>query len=476
MVNFREPAVALQDFAVLKNFWHAINGLYIWEFFTTLDYEWNILRGRRPYRWTIWIYSLTRVTTLVAVILNFVDLDATTRIDCQVGSACRVQVITILIRMCHDLEVWITFELIFSYLGVAAASLLIVLRVYVAYLPVPNPALIEASSIAIWNRNKIVVAIATGVWAVNVAVIIQGKSHPTDDHQCLLTLDLLPGIVRLRSIWSESLRTCLVLNSEINKANITVTLITDVVLLLTVLAGLIGLRRLGGGAFGIGRILWNQGVIWLLLATIAEVPPTIFIYLDLNGAVYSFPVFYMRVSRLTPVLKITDPFNLMFQFPGLITLAIAATRMYRSLTDFVSGSTNMCDSLPLPSSAFRFSRSSMTLISVSQSVQGHEIKPPNAKRNSPAPIPSTRIEVSVDTAYEQFPTSQTSHHGLCTGNVTSGEQPGDKPDGLSPAIDLEAAVWTDCEGRKHNLCRSGLVAYSTERLSSLPHQADPISS
>src|SRR5712691_9397461 len=26
-----------------------------WEFFTTLDYEFNVIRGRRPYRWTIWV-------------------------------------------------------------------------------------------------------------------------------------------------------------------------------------------------------------------------------------------------------------------------------------------------------------------------------------------------------------------------------------------------------------------------------------
>lgn len=26
-----------------------------WEFFTTLDYEWRVIRGHRPYRWTIWV-------------------------------------------------------------------------------------------------------------------------------------------------------------------------------------------------------------------------------------------------------------------------------------------------------------------------------------------------------------------------------------------------------------------------------------
>jgi hypothetical protein len=29
--------------------------LLSWEFFTTLDFEWSIIRGNRPYRWTIWV-------------------------------------------------------------------------------------------------------------------------------------------------------------------------------------------------------------------------------------------------------------------------------------------------------------------------------------------------------------------------------------------------------------------------------------
>ena len=26
-----------------------------WEFIITLDFEWDVIRGRRPYRWTIWV-------------------------------------------------------------------------------------------------------------------------------------------------------------------------------------------------------------------------------------------------------------------------------------------------------------------------------------------------------------------------------------------------------------------------------------
>ena len=39
-----------------------------------------------------------------------------------------------------------------------------------------NKALIDATSAAIWNRSKIAVAMAIGVWAINVIFIIQGMS------------------------------------------------------------------------------------------------------------------------------------------------------------------------------------------------------------------------------------------------------------------------------------------------------------
>ena len=29
-----------------------------WEFFTTLEYEWDVIRGHRPYRWTIGVCTL----------------------------------------------------------------------------------------------------------------------------------------------------------------------------------------------------------------------------------------------------------------------------------------------------------------------------------------------------------------------------------------------------------------------------------
>jgi len=43
------------------------------------------------------------------------------------------------------------------------------------YVRIPNQALIGALSIAIWNKNKVVMSMAIGTWGINVALLIQGK-------------------------------------------------------------------------------------------------------------------------------------------------------------------------------------------------------------------------------------------------------------------------------------------------------------
>jgi hypothetical protein len=88
-----------------------------------------------------------------------------------------------------------------------------------------------------------------------------------------------------------------VTNLHISELNILVTLATDISLLLIMFVGLLRLGFHERGAFGLGRLLWKQvsywclsldlvlsaysvarvhkGVIWLLVATIAEVPPAV---------------------------------------------------------------------------------------------------------------------------------------------------------------------------------------------------------
>jgi hypothetical protein len=84
---------------------------------------------------------------------------------------------------------------------------------------------------------------------------------------------------------------------ESNKQTAVAMLITDIVLFCIMLVGLLRLRQRGGGMFELGRLLWKQvrlwqslmpscspyayvtsvheGVIWLLIAAAAEIPPTV---------------------------------------------------------------------------------------------------------------------------------------------------------------------------------------------------------
>ncbi|KAH9992897.1 hypothetical protein BJV77DRAFT_408306 [Russula vinacea] len=255
--KFNAGQIVLEtDYWALTKLWHAVDALYLWEFVTTLDYEWSIIRGQRHYRWTIWVYSLTRVATLLAVILNLIGLDATTQINCQA---------------------WATFNFTFAYLALSSSSLLVAFRV-----------------IAIWGKNKIVVALVVSVWGINVSCLSQ-------------------GITRIRSGWDSEKRACVVLNIRSNKLTMIVILVTDIILLSTMLVGLLRMRRRCGDTFALGRLLWTQGVIWLLIGTAAELTPVVFVSLYLS-----------------------DAWSIMFLFPALLTMSIAATRMYRSLTDLIS--------------------------------------------------------------------------------------------------------------------------------------------
>ncbi|KAI9511309.1 hypothetical protein F5148DRAFT_355582 [Russula earlei] len=334
MANNNNPAVIAQDF--FGKLFLTVNGLYIWEFFTTLDYEWSVIQQRRPYRWTIWLYSLTRLATLMAVVVSLINLDVTSPINCHLGVA---------------------FALIFAYIAAAAASMLVVLRVT-----------------AIWNRNKIVSAIAISTWMANVATLIR-------------------GIVLLHSESSpvSDIGECYVPNTTSSRLTFIMALCIDIVLLLIMLIGLLRWRLGEGDQIPIARFLWTQGLIWLLITTISYVPLVVFISLNINAA-----------------------FNILFQNPAFVTLSIASTRMYRTLTDY--GSRDMFFSMP--------------------KISG--FTPPETNRIRFAPMSSSdRSEVVVRTDCERYGTSQTSHYNS---HVIKDGQLHDKPHGQNIQDDVESGV------------------------------------
>jgi hypothetical protein len=147
--------------------------------------------------------------------------------------------------------------------------------------------------IAIWNRNKVVAVIATTIWSINGGFFIQSISQ-----------------------FSYASGHCKALSVQAIKIAMIVSFLTDVFLLIIMLVGLFRLDCHRHGALATGRFLWNQCVIWLLLATVAGVVPVVFVCLDLN-----------------------EPLSTIFRAPWITAMSIAATRMYRGLDDFLSSNT-----------------------------------------------------------------------------------------------------------------------------------------
>ncbi|KAH9177944.1 hypothetical protein EDB89DRAFT_1294415 [Lactarius sanguifluus] len=256
MVDWNSPQTFFANSLTLVKLIHIFDGIYIWEYFTTLWFEWEVLvTKKRQWRWTMLIYIGTRLTALAGVCTELVGFNLTTRFNCQA---------------------WLLSVYITCYPAFALNSLLILLR-----------------TIAIWERKLIMSVALTAVWLTNVAFLIH-------------------GVTLARGVWLPLANACFVVDSHKARLNVLMSTVTDLILLF---AMIIGVLRLQSDS-STWRMLYRHGIVWILLATVGLVPPTIFLFLNLN-----------------------EPMNIMFQTPAMVIMTICATRLYRSLVSFGNRST-----------------------------------------------------------------------------------------------------------------------------------------
>ncbi|KAI0295835.1 hypothetical protein B0F90DRAFT_1820274 [Multifurca ochricompacta] len=263
MTDWQSPAVVAANFSALVKLVHAMGGVLIWDFVSNLDFDISFFTGKRKLLSSYWIYMGARWCPLFAVITLLIGFNAKREINCEVRLRlpCSDEKETeppsrhglylsmyegFLLQRRH-LESFVTIQA-FAYLSFVFASALIVLRIA-----------------AIWERNKVAIALASVAWLTNAGSYI----HST---------------ATVRAGWTGN--TCAVLNTSESKINI-----------------------MKGGVWW---LLYTQGLAWIVVVTLAEVPAAVFIVLNLNGAM-----------------------NLMFQVPELIIMALGASRIYRALVDFV---------------------------------------------------------------------------------------------------------------------------------------------
>jgi len=242
MVSQDDPSVIYKDYLTLIKFDHAIAGIYIWETVFTAGFELDVLRGKRPYRWTIWLYLGTRYCGLLTFILIIIGEDGG-KVSCNAFSIAGA---------------------VLMYASWAFASLILVLRV-----------------IAIWNRQRIVSFLSVCLWLAGVATY---------------TLTTMTGLHNA----------CTGLGFHKYLSAVVVTLVIDIIFLMSMLIGL--LRHAHRSSTGIWYLLYQQCIIWMALACIAEVPIVVFLILNLKG-----------------------DWDAMSVDTGITILSIGAARLYRSL-------------------------------------------------------------------------------------------------------------------------------------------------
>jgi len=188
-----------------------------------------------------------RWCTLLVVILEFVafDSDMSHQMDCQA---------------------LVTIDLTFATLSFLFASALVILRIY-----------------ALWEQNNIVIAISSTIWLANAVSYVY-------------------SLATLRGQRFGDL--CVIDNLLHTRVCIFSTFITDLALLVLMLLGVLRWKKTHERS-GIWELLYTQGLAWVALFTLVEVPPVVFIMLNLN-----------------------DPMDLMFMAPGAICTTVGASRMY----------------------------------------------------------------------------------------------------------------------------------------------------
>ncbi|KLO09516.1 hypothetical protein SCHPADRAFT_979721 [Schizopora paradoxa] len=83
MVDWQSPAEIARDGQVFSNLVHCLLGLYLWELFTSLKFDYDIFSRKRRFKWPMIFYFLGRYALFCALLGITISLNVTTEINCQ---------------------------------------------------------------------------------------------------------------------------------------------------------------------------------------------------------------------------------------------------------------------------------------------------------------------------------------------------------------------------------------------------------
>ncbi|KAF8127813.1 hypothetical protein K438DRAFT_917635 [Mycena galopus ATCC 62051] len=258
MVNWKSPAEIIKDGVAFERFIHALLGLYIWEWFTSLDFDWEYVSGQREFKWPMIFYFLNRYCLLIALIGIAVASNVISEVNCQS---------------------LYTFNSCFGNAAIGLASINLSLR-----------------TIAVWNQRRFIVVLL-------VAIILGHWS-------------LLLHAILLKATW-DPVQGCVITSTDnrLLAATFIYGMSFDfIVLCLTTYKLLFPT----GGKSRLVSLIFNDGLIYFVIAFLSNLLGTIFMLLNLN-----------------PVMSIVA------NVPAAIASTVVACRAVRRLTNYISGGAEM---------------------------------------------------------------------------------------------------------------------------------------
>ncbi|KAI0918715.1 hypothetical protein AcV5_002633 [Taiwanofungus camphoratus] len=255
MVSWKSPAEIAKDGVAFDRFMHTLLGLYIWEFFTSLPFDWDFVSGKKKFRWPMIFYFAGRYFLLFALIGIATALNVTDPVNCQA---------------------LYTYNQVFGNAAIGLASINLSLR-----------------TMAVWSQSWYIV--------IPLVLVILG-------HWSLL----LHGIL-LKAAWIPG-EGCQI--TETSNTILAATFIYSMMFDFTVLmltAWKLAFPAHRGDQSRIVQLIFGDGLIFFIIAFLANMLATIFMLLNLN-----------------PVMSIIA------NVPAAIASTIVACRVVRRLSNYTS--------------------------------------------------------------------------------------------------------------------------------------------
>ncbi|KAL0959638.1 hypothetical protein HGRIS_011340 [Hohenbuehelia grisea] len=253
MVDWKSPEEIARNGAAFGKFMHALLGLYIWEWFTSLNFDWGVIMGTRPRRWPLIFYFLNRYCLLFALIGIAIALNVTEEIDCQS---------------------LYTFNQVFGNASIGLASINLSIR-----------------AMAVWSSKWYIVVPLVAIILAHWSLLLHG--------------------VLLKAAWIPGMG-CVITETDSNLLAITFIYSMSFDFLVLCLMS----WKLANPDNMIPRsplvaLIFNDGLIYFIVAFLANLIATIFMKLNLN-----------------PVMSIIA------NVPAAIAATVVACRAVRRLSDF----------------------------------------------------------------------------------------------------------------------------------------------